>query len=240
MRVTRQRLAALYAVVGLVMASLGGGVYTHAAFSDSETSEVTIQAASDFTVTAGNFDADPGHISRSSNGGTFHVHFDIDEPGQVDTDRFTLRIVETGGTLDATRASCKEKRGGVNCRIKFERDELVTQTDSAGTYDLVLSGWWDRGRDFELTGTVEITQSEERCTNTAGNTDCDSTTEQSTDNDDRCTSVTGNSGCESTPTQSAGNQQTCTSSSTNSGCESTTTQILGGSTTLSMAASTRG
>lgn len=244
MRVTTRRLGVLYAVVGLVMATLGGGIYTHAMFQDSETSEVTIQAASDFTVAAGNFDVDPDHINQPSNGGTFHVDFTIDDRGTVATHRFELRVTETGGTLDAVDATCKPESEQVHCHVGFDRDDIVAQTGEAGTYDLVLSGWWERGRDFELTGAVEITRSEQECTRDGGNTACESDATQSTESEGSCTTSAGNGACASdtsadststdtttttTPatTQSAGNDDSCATGSGNSGCESSVDQLVG-------------
>lgn len=150
----RPTLALALALVAVTAA--GAGAVTGAYLSDRERASASVGAASDFTVDAGTVTVRPDPVPASA--GRFKVDVVVPNRSRVDEGAFTLAVDDARSTVEATRATCRETAAGWRCTATFSRDRFtdLPAVDGAGTYHVVLRGWWTDDRDFRADGSVTL------------------------------------------------------------------------------------
>lgn len=153
-----QIVAVLSAAIVVGSASFLGGAYTTGGFGDRDPSAVSIGAAADFTVDAGNATVRPPAGDNESDAGLVHAYLSVANPADVDETRFSLQLAEVETRIQARSAACEPRpEESWDCRVTFDRRTILSVVDDQpGKYDVIVRGWWTYDRDFEAVATLMI------------------------------------------------------------------------------------
>ena len=161
-------------VIAVLFAAVAAVTMTDAWFTDEESPHVNVAASDDVTASVDSMSVTPEklYLECASNetescpsNKPLTVLIDIREPSVVDETSFTVRIPETAGLVAVSQATCTQSSGHWwTCKLLIDQEDMLSDLDSSGEYEIIVRGWWQYNRAFEGKTTITVTSAPESIT----------------------------------------------------------------------------